>query len=110
MAGCHEADFSVLKDSDVMEIVEIACNLTTKGWFVMIDEELTWQQREITGTAVRVCERCGRPIDATEMQMVDDETSADGGTGMRICADCMNAIARGADPVDLADDDLDPVY
>ena len=76
----------------------------------MIDEELTWQQREITGTTVHVCENCGRPLTAAIMRQADDDTSDDGGGGMRICADCYEAIERGTAPIELDDDeDLEPV-
>ena len=72
----------------------------------MIDEELTWQQREITGEKVHVCERCGRPVSASLVRQAADETTADGGAGMRICVDCQNAIERGIDPVELDEDDV----
>jgi hypothetical protein len=77
----------------------------------MIDEELIWQRRDITGETIRVCENCGRPMDASLLRRADDETTADGGAGMRICPDCLNAMARGTDPVELDDDDdLVPVF
>jgi hypothetical protein len=81
-----------------------------KGRAAMIDEELIWQKREVTGEAVLACENCGRPVSATLLRDVPDETTADGGAGMRICAACLEAIERGTEPVELADDDeLEPV-
>lgn len=74
----------------------------------MIDEELTWQQREITGESVHVCERCGRPVGANLLRQAADDTTADGGGGMRVCADCLDAIDRGMAPLDLDEDDLEP--
>ena len=67
----------------------------------MIDEELTWQQREITGEAAYACENCGRPVSAALLREVPDETTADGGAGMRVCAACLEAIERGTAPVEL---------
>ncbi|HEX5166025.1 MAG TPA: hypothetical protein VFV93_11560 [Thermomicrobiales bacterium] len=76
----------------------------------MIDEELVWQRREITGETVRVCENCGRPMDIALLRQAADDTTDDGGPGMRICPDCLDAMARGVDPVELDDeDDLVPV-
>ena len=71
----------------------------------MIDEELVWQRREITGTTVHVCENCGRPVGETLLYLADAETTADGGPGMRICADCREAIGRGTAPVELDEED-----
>ncbi|HYI14430.1 MAG TPA: hypothetical protein VEX37_03495 [Thermomicrobiales bacterium] len=76
----------------------------------MIDEELTWQRREISGETVQVCEKCGRPMSDALLRLSADETSADGGAGMRICPACFEAMASGTAPVELDDeDDLEPV-
>jgi hypothetical protein len=71
----------------------------------MIDEELTWQQRDITGETVHVCEKCGRPMRADLLRQAADDTTDDGGAGMRICPVCLEAIARGVDPVELDEED-----
>jgi hypothetical protein len=71
----------------------------------MIDEELTWQQREITGETIHVCERCGRPVSDALLRHAADDTTPDGGAGMHICADCLSAIERGVEPVELDDED-----
>jgi len=73
----------------------------------MIDDELAWQQREITGATVHVCENCGRPVGASLLRQAAEHTTADGGGGMRICADCLDAIKRGMAPLDLDEDDLE---
>jgi len=76
----------------------------------MIDDELILQQREIAGDAVHLCENCGRPISAALLRHIPDETTADGGVGMRICVACLEAIERGTEPVELEDEDVtDPV-
>jgi hypothetical protein len=31
--------------------------------------------------------------------------TAAGGSGMRVCPDCLQALERGTEPVELADDD-----
>lgn len=71
----------------------------------MTDDELVWQRREITGTAVHVCENCGRPVSGSLLRQAADETTPDGGSGMRICADCLEAIERGTAPLELDDED-----
>lgn len=80
-------------------------NSCTKGWIAMIDDELIRQQREITGETVHVCENCGRPLRAGFLRRATDDTTADGGGGMRICPDCLDAIGRGTDPVELDEED-----
>jgi hypothetical protein len=70
-----------------------------------MNEELIWQQREITGEAVYACENCGRPVSAALLREIPDETTADGGVGMRVCAACLEAIERGTAPVELDDED-----
>lgn len=71
----------------------------------MIDDELVWQRREVTGESAHVCERCGRPMSANLVRQAADETTADGGGGMRVCADCVDAIERGIDPIELDEED-----
>ncbi len=71
----------------------------------MIDDELAWQRREITGETVHVCEKCGRPMSDYYLRQTADETSADGGAGMRICAACYETIERGIEPLELDEDD-----
>ena len=45
----------------------------------MIDDELTWQRREITGETVHVCESCGRPVSEYLLRQAGDDTTDDGG-------------------------------
>ena len=71
----------------------------------MIDDELTWQRREVTGETVHVCEKCGRPVSEYLMRQAADDTTPDGGAGMRICAACHEAIESGTDPVELDEED-----
>jgi hypothetical protein len=71
----------------------------------MRDDELGWESREITGTATLACERCGRPVSPMSLRHAEDDASADGGAGMRICADCLDAIERGTEPIELDDDE-----
>lgn len=71
----------------------------------MIDDELVLQQRDITGTTVHVCENCGRPVGGSFLWQVADGTAVDGGSGMRICPDCLEAFERGTAPVELDDED-----
>jgi hypothetical protein len=71
----------------------------------MIDEELIWQRREITGETVHVCENCGRPVSAYLLRQAEDDTTDDGGAGMRICPACYEAIASGTAPVELDEED-----
>lgn len=61
----------------------------------MIDEELALQFRDVTGDAITVCERCGRPM--TRATSLSPELVNPGALDevMLLCGDCIARIERG---------------
>jgi hypothetical protein len=75
------------------------------------DEDIAWQQREITGTTLHLCERCGRPLDPEGVDAITltEPTSplAEPTEGERLCADCYTRMGNSESAIIWDDDDED---
>jgi hypothetical protein len=72
------------------------------------DEDVAWQQREITGSTLVLCDQCGRPLDGEAFTLAETAPIAEPLDGQRICRDCWEKIGRGEAEADWDDDDEDP--
>lgn len=74
----------------------------------MYEDEIIGQRRYFssTGTAPATCERCGIPLaEADATALTGSATYGDPDEPARLCPDCRDLIAKGLEPVELADDD-----
>lgn len=66
------------------------------------DDEVAWQQREITGSTVLLCEQCGLPLGPDDATLTEATSLLE---GQRLCARCRTTIGRGDVEPDWDDDE-----